>query len=166
MNKKVKTIVIVAVIAVIVLCIATVIGGIQQGTTPVTTVKNNIPISTFEKDFSIKLPQVFSIKLPQVNKQLYSIEEIQDYRFLFYHNKKVQTQYCVYELNTDTPTKLKKGNIIDQMYPSSDVPKEYNVKELTDLSSAYFLKASNSGSKLYVQVVSDKMYIWQEMNDH
>ena len=132
MNKKVKTIVIVAVIAVIVLCIATVIGGIQQGTTPITTVKNNIPISTFEKNFSIKLPQV--------NKQLYSIEEIQDYRFLFYHNKKVQTQYCVYELNTDTPTKL--------------------------LSSAYFLKASNSGSKLYVQVVSDKMYIWQEMNDH
>ncbi len=53
MNKKVKTIVIVAVIAVIVLCIATVVGGIQQGTTPVTTVKNNIPISTFEKDFSI-----------------------------------------------------------------------------------------------------------------
>ena len=83
MNKKVKTIVIVTVIAVIVLCIATVVGGIQQGTTPVTTVKNNIPISTFEKDFSIKLPQV--------NKQLYSIEEIQDYRFLFYHNKKVQT---------------------------------------------------------------------------
>ena len=81
MNKKVKTIVIVAVIAVIVLCIATVVGGIQQGTTPITTVKNNIPISTFEKDFSIKLPQV--------NKQLYSIEEIQDYRFLFYHNKKV-----------------------------------------------------------------------------
>ena len=158
MNKKVKTIVIVAVIAVIVLCIATVVGGIQQGTTPVTTVKNNIPISTFEKNFSIKLPQV--------NKQLYSIEEIQDYRFLFYHNKKVQTRYCVYELNTDTPTKLKKGNIIDQMYPGSDVPKEYNVKELTDLSSAYFLKASNSGSKLYVQVVSDKMYIWQEMNDH
>ena len=115
MNKKVKTIVIVAVIAVIVLCIATVVGGIQQGTTPVTTVKNNIPVSTFEKDFSIKLPQV--------NKQLYSIEEIQDYRFLFYHNKKVQTRYCVYELNTDTPTKLKKGNIIDQMYPSSDVPK-------------------------------------------
>ena len=52
------------------------------------------------------------------------------------------------------------------MYPSSDVPKEYNVKELTDLSSAHYLKASNSGSKLYVQVVSDKMYIWQEMNEH
>lgn len=52
------------------------------------------------------------------------------------------------------------------MYPGSDVPKEYNVKNLANLSSAYFLKASNSGSKLYVQVVSDKMYIWQEMNDH
>ena len=138
MNKKVKTIVIVAVIAVIVLCIATVIGGIQQGTTPVTTVKNNIPISTFEKNFSIKLPQV--------NKQLYSIEEIQDYRFLFYHNKKVQTLYCVYELNTDTPTKLKKGNIIDQMYPSSDVPKEYDVKNLVDLSSAYFLIYLNNAA--------------------
>ena len=33
MNKKVKIIVIFAVIAVIVLCIATVVGGIQQGIT-------------------------------------------------------------------------------------------------------------------------------------
>lgn len=156
MNKKVKTIIIVALVATIILCIATVAGGIRQDTAPITTVKSNIPVSTYEKDFSIKLPQV--------NKQLYSTEEIQDYRFLFYHNKKIKTHYSVYELNTNTPTKLKKGNIIDQMYPSSDTPEEFDVKNLTDLSSTYYLKASNSNSKLYVQVVSDKMYIWQEMN--
>ena len=107
MNKKVKTIVIVTVIAVIVLCIATVVGGIQQGTTPITTVKNNIPISTFEKDFSIKLPQV--------NKQLYSIEEIQDYRFLFYHNKKVTH---IHQQNSKKAISLIKC-ILAQMYQKS-----------------------------------------------
>lgn len=154
MNKKVKNIVVIGLVLTIAICIATIIGGIKQDATPITNKKKVIPISFYEKNFSIKLPEV--------KEHLYSIEETKDYRFLFYHKSKLQSCYSVYSVDQISTSTLKKGSIIGEMYPSADVPTNFNVKDLSDNANGYYLKKDNQDYNLYVQIVANKLYIWEE----